>query len=434
MEIIFYQIFCAVLLIFRTLLAIPFIILKNLIPALNQRILFERRNFFNDASRSFRLDNLKADYFFHVSSEGELEQVRPLIQYHLSNFKKIELCFTSPSVEKKCILLYEQNPNLLRIYRLPLASFAPINFLYFQSLFEFITAPVVILCRYDFFPELMILSLFKKQMILLSATTKKWSYYKQINFLMFDKIVAANDSEFEHIQKFYQKKIYAFDFRVLRIFERLNSFPELIAKNEIVAKVHHYVTQLPKMKIILGSAWESDLSIFDNSELINLIKSNQCHIFIAPHKLDPVFINNLITLLEVKLGNGTVAVIDHDKEIQSGDRPVTICTVPGILCELFSLFEVAYVGGGYEKSIHSVLEPFLMGAKVICGPKINRSTEFDYVFEIAPNEIKVLKNPNSFYNEWVYLMNLNQSEDRKAMNDASVKKMNLILDYLDQND
>jgi hypothetical protein len=32
------------------------------------------------------------------------------------------------------------------------------------------------------------------------------------------------------------------------------------------------------------------------------------------------------------------------------------------------------------------------------GPRINRSTEYDFIKNIAPNEIHLLKNSESFYN------------------------------------
>jgi 3-deoxy-D-manno-octulosonic-acid transferase len=78
------------------------IVLKSLIPKLKERVDFERKNLTQFECLSFHRSNEKADYCFEVSSEGELEQVLPLIHYFLEKNKKIELIYASYSVEKKC--------------------------------------------------------------------------------------------------------------------------------------------------------------------------------------------------------------------------------------------------------------------------------------------------------------------------------------------
>ena len=70
--------------------------------------------------------------------------------------------------------------------------------------------------------------------------------------------------------------------------------------------------------------------------------------------------------------------------------PVSLMLVPGIFCELYANFGQAYVGGGHLKSIHSVLEPYLGGAQIYCGPKTYRSTEFDFILGHSPKTISEL--------------------------------------------
>ena len=103
-------------------LSVLLIIFKNLNAPLRARIDFERKNFIEIECRSFRLDGLCADYCFEVSSEGELEQIRPLLEDFLRKNKRIELIFASPSVETKCQKLAKLYPDQLRILRMPLAS------------------------------------------------------------------------------------------------------------------------------------------------------------------------------------------------------------------------------------------------------------------------------------------------------------------------
>ena len=112
--------------------------------------------------------------------------------------------------------------------------------------------------------------------------------------------------------------------------------------------------------------------------------------------------------------------------------PVVILQMGGVLCELYSLFKASYVGGGYERSIHSVLEPFFSNNLVVTGPLISRSTEFDLAHEIAPLEIHVLKKPESFYTiiEATDLENLDQLARNEFIEHADIEMKQIISEIL----
>jgi 3-deoxy-D-manno-octulosonic-acid transferase len=387
-------------------ISVLLIILKNLSRPLKARIYFERKNLIQDECRSFKREGKVADYCFEISSEGELEQVRPLIEYYLNNKKRIEILFSSPSVEAKCLKWAVDFSDQLRIMRLPIASFAPVSFLIFQSPWDWVSAQTIIFCRYDFFPELLSFKFFGKKLILLSAASKNSSWFKNQSNSLFNFIVAANETEARYFRENFQGiKVFAFDFRVPRIFKRLEialqtlqSVPELSTYLNFLVSIPH------SQKLILGSAWESDLVIFKNDtdkwnkELI----SGTMHLLIVPHKLNNESITELKASLSSLMPNMPLYEISKDNGFNAAkwsSRPgIMILNLSGVLCELYSKFSFAYVGGGYERSIHSVLEPFLSGCQVACGPKINRSTEYDFIKELAPGEIHLLKNLESFYN------------------------------------
>src|SRR5690606_14635757 len=73
---------------------------------------------------------------------------------------------------------------------------------------------------------------------------------------------------------------------------------------------------------------------------------------------------------------------------------------PGRLLELYPQFNFAYVGGGFGRSIHSVLEPLLAGCWSVCGPRIHRSTEFDLGQELLPGQLKVVSDEREFLQAW----------------------------------
>lgn len=423
-----FHIFAIFSFVVRIPLAFVFIVLRPLIKPLRERIDFERKNLIDDASYSYRKIGQVADYLFHVSSEGELEQSLTLIDYYLSIGKKIEIIFTSPSVEKKCGDLYMKNPTQVRILRLPVISFFPFPFLYFQSIYQFITSPVVILCRYDFFPELLYLKFFRKKMILISAATKNWNKFKHFAFSFFDLIIAATPKEAALIQTLVNVEVRFMEFRFSRIFDRQKATQKLMTDRHQINQIFTQLKNYSDEKIIFGSMWASDLEIFNDASFLEQIKQNKILIFIAPHKLNREYIDHLKDKMSVYIPREMISELD---QINVQFRtPIVINTLPGMLCETFQFFDCAYIGGGYEKSIHSVLEPFLMGTKVICGPKIHRSTEYDYINEIAPNEIVVLNDAKFFYNKWKELKIVNQTLSRVQLQQAMEADMQKIVQLI----
>lgn len=389
-------------------------------PALGRRIDFERKNLQEEVCRSFKCDGLIADYCFEISSEGELEQVRPLIEVYLQQQKRIEILFSSPSVESKCLKLAEQNRESLRLMRLPLASFAPFGFLFFQSPWQWVSAPKIIFCRYDFFPELLSLRFLGKKLILLSATSKKPSWFKEQVYTFFDIIVAANGSEEAFFKtRFPAKSIFSFDFRVPRIFDRVAKAAQTLEQVSILKDYLLFLETIPACdKLILGSAWVSDLGIFKGNNWESDLLSGKTHVLLVPHSLSASSILGLKAELKSLLPNVPVYELSLQAPLQCSvlamSPGIVLLNTGGVLCELYTHFSFAYVGGGYERSIHSVLEPYLSGSQVACGPLVHRSTEYDFVKDLSPNEIHLLKNPESFYN--LFKDNYGKNLDQKIRN------------------
>lgn len=384
--------------ILRLLLSVIFFIIPH------SRKYFENKNLQDAACQSFSNQKIIADFCFEVSSEGELEQVRPLFLYYLEQNKYLELIFASPSVEKKCVELQKIYSKQIRILRMPLVTG--------QLVKNWITAPVIIFCRYDFFPELLLLKFLNKKFVLLSGAVKKSSWFKHHVFNLFDIIVAATTKEERHFKQINSKAItFAFDFRIERITERWKNSSKLLAETLELKKYLELLQDIPKEnRLIVGSAWESDLAIFSGPQFIELIKNSKIHILIVPHQLTEQSIKAIHTYF-FKLGLGDyLSVLGDDRAL----TPIMILNKSGVLCELYSLFSNAYVGGGYERSIHSVFEPFFSGAQVYVGPKIYRSTEYDFLVEMAPEEIHVLINPEQFYN--IYMKSKNKDLNQELRN------------------
>ena len=426
-----------------TLIRVPLsfliVVLKLCFPFLEKRIAFERKNLIEIECRSFKKDGLVADFCFEVSSEGEMEQIRPILEYFLRNKKRIEILFASASVEKKCIELAREHSLLIRLMRLPIASFMPVDFLFFQSPWSWVTAPNIIFCRYDFYPELLLFKYFSKKLILVSAANKKPSWFKEQAYGLFDLIVAANIREERFFKSLFPyKKIYNFDFRVPRIFDRgLNSSSSLSGIFEIQDYLS-FLKQRPEgSKVILGSIWPSDLIILENKNWEDDLVNGRLHILIVPHSLTVNSIKEVLNKLKTLFPKLPIYEISTS---QKGPNLFDLLNFPGIvvlnragiLCEFYTQFSFAYVGGGYERSIHSVLEPYLCQLQVACGPLVHRSTEYDLIKELSPQEIHLLKNAESFYNLFIEMAkNTPDSLIRISLKNRSLALMETIINEIE---
>ena len=398
----------------QTLLAPFIIILSKMLPFTRKRLIFERRNLTDPACQSFAKNHIKASVAFEVSSEGELEQIRPLLIKELNNQKKVELIYCSESVESKCQKLYEQFPHLIRLYRLPLLSFSFIAVANLQHIFHFITADQLVLCRYDLYPELMLFGLLKThKFILVSATLKNkklhsflYKYLYQALFDQFDLILCATKSDenkFKNILNIEKHKLQVYDFRVVQILSRVENASNVLESKIFYPLFKEWYAAVPhNHRIIFGSIWPLEMSIFKNSQFIEEIKSNRIKCVLAPHKLSKDFLTEIIQNVPASL---PYYVISKEMDLNAcqtiflslTQKPgILILTVPAILCELYTSAGNAFVGGGHGRSIHSVLEPYVGMCKVFCGPKTHRSTEYDLIKDYSTNQIHVVTNLEDF--------------------------------------
>ncbi|RLA62593.1 MAG: hypothetical protein DRQ88_08180 [Epsilonproteobacteria bacterium] len=354
-----------------------------LIPWARRRANFERQNFKDPL--------FKAQIAFEVSSEGELEQVFPLLEYFLKQGEKLELIYSSESVESKAQSLAQNYPKNLRIFRLPLITHFFVNSLGGQSLKSLISAPVLILCRYDFYPQLLSLP---KKLGLVSASAK--GKKKACIYKLFDFIVCASPEEKLSFKKFYKGELFELDFRIQRIGDRLEKSQEILAP---------FFKELPiQRRIIMGSCWPNEMELFSHPKLQADILAKEIQMVLAPHSLKKESIAEIISSFKVET-NGKIPIYHLDESVDAlklmaemnRSPGVLLVTFKGILCELYTLFGTSFVGGGHGRSIHSVLEPYLAGNRVYCGPKTYRSTEFDFIMSHSPNYIHVVRSLGEFY-------------------------------------
>jgi 3-deoxy-D-manno-octulosonic-acid transferase len=373
------------------------------LPEFQERKRFEAKNETEKGARSFKADGISADLCFEFSSEGEYQQVASLIDDALHENKKVELVFFSPSVEKAMVELYEKHPSQIRYLRYPLVGFSP--FKRSRSFSRWMTSSELIMVRYDLFPEFLIWSMQKGHKLSMIWVTfkkerikgKEISWFKRKFYKASSKIVFASHAD-EEKGRFLGLQGRSYDFRIEQIRRRVQKREEKFKR-----VFSHYPTlqeslyKFPRQKrVMIGNAWPSDLFLLRDLP-------NEFLIMIVPHQLTTDILQAFEEGLEEL--NRAVVLID-DSDFLAGDT--FLLNKKGVLCELYADFAKAYVGGGFEGSVHSLLEPLVAGSNdLACGPQHFRSTEFDVAQDMG--RVTELNTPEEFL-AWIQKDSSNDEE------------------------
>lgn len=382
--------------------------LGYLVPSLARRRAFELRN--------HELGSLPAcDLWLHVSSEGELEQALPVLKAFLneSRDKNALLLITSPSVEAKAVKLEHEYEHLY-LLRLPL-----ITGLFFSSktIRRLHTPHHLMMVRYDFFPILLLLA--SKTMthsVLLNATVKGkkltplrcWLLQKVYHH--FDTIYWSSQTDLNTLYtsdlQLSVRQLKVADFRHQNIIERQENQSNLKKLGAGFEQFKNHLNGYPiEKRLVLGSLWHDEFNLLQSS--IEQLRNLGFFILIAPHQLKGNDVDNIKQNLDEKF----IWEDGCDFPCES----LVVCMRPGLLCELYPYFGHSYVGGGLTRSVHSLLEPYWSGGFLYCGPRVHRSTEYDYIMSTRPARLSVLGDLSKFsdvLSRKLGLKNVDLSEER----------------------
>jgi 3-deoxy-D-manno-octulosonic-acid transferase len=266
------------------------------------------------------------------------------------------------------------------------------------------------LCRYDFFPSLMcrasvsdvhsgvVWASFKKRRHRLQNVW--WQRWYRLFYGTFDWVIPATRED----QKLFEalggvRVLESCEMRVPQIVHRLEKAQDHLRDHfPHWEKFKAHLYSYPHCdRWIMGSFWPEDLALIKNKKLQQDVLDSKLVMVMVPHSLSPQWPERLAQIFP------HVFVIDDKWDGVLPEKPaLIILNLKGVLCELYQEFGRAYVGGGYGRSVHSVLEPFVAGARIVCGPKVHRSTEVEAILAVAPMAIDILVDLNSlesYYSE-----------------------------------
>lgn len=298
--------------------------------------------------------------WFHCASLGEFEQARPVIELFKQRNPafKVLLTFFSPSG-------YEVRKNYSGadyVFYLPADTSANA-----RKFIELIKPSLAVFTKYDFwFNYLQQLEKNKIPVAVFSAAFRKDQYFFQeygnwfLQILSRIDIIYVQDDESRKLlrkAKFNNVMVCGdtrFD-RVMQIAEYPVDFP-LIEK-----------FKGDRTTIIAGSTWKEDERI-----IIELIKKRKdtMKFIIAPHETSEDRVAGLTEQIPIASLRFSQA---NEKNIS--DVNVLVIDSVGILSQLYRYADVAYVGGGFGKGIHNILEPAAFSVPIIIGPNYKKFNE-----------------------------------------------------------
>jgi 3-deoxy-D-manno-octulosonic-acid transferase len=325
-----------------------------------------RRGWHSQLTRVFQPDDKVV--WFHCASLGEFEQGRPIIEAFRDRCpgQKILLTFFSPSgFEKR--KNYEGADHVMY---LPLDTARNA-----RVMMNALSLEMVLFIKYEFWfhflrhlkragvPVYLASGIFRPDQLFF-----KWYGTWYLKFLdSFTHIFVQQEASRVLLEKHGLDRVtVSGDTR----FDRVKQ----VAETEYSHQALEEFTSGAEV-IVAGSTWEPDEQLL---EACYLELPKDLRWIIAPHELSATHLRKLKdrfpdSVLFTELEQGTEPA-SSAKPIHSGTRVVIVDTI-GQLSTLYRYGTLAYIGGGFGKGIHNILEAATYGLPVIFGPNHKKFLE-----------------------------------------------------------
>ncbi len=308
-----------------------------------------RKGLIKKVEQSFKPDAPVA--WFHCASLGEFEQGRPVIEAFKQRFPdyKIVLTFYSPSGYE----VRKDYEGADLVCYLPVDTKSNAN-----RFIEAISPTIVFFVKYEF-----------------------WHFYskalkrRNIPLLSIATILRPGQIYFKSYGSFYQRILRRFthffvqDEKTKALLEKIDIDNCEISGDtrfDRVAKICEFPQNLPLVEqfnnnqkvMVVGSAWDEDIEV-----LTSFINDSTLKFIIAPHEIDEKFMQRMKKdFMRRTIRYSQLATVDTPS-----DFDVLIIDNVGMLSSLYQYGDYAFVGGGYGKGLHNILEPATFGLPIFFG-------------------------------------------------------------------
>lgn len=319
-----------------------------------------RRNQFDAMRQKLSTDSRPA-VWVHASSMGEFEQARPLIELLHSQYPeyKVVVTFFSPSG-------YEIRKNYdlaSAVLYLPLDT--PRNA---RRFLDIVNPQVALFVKYDFWfntlaelrrrnvPTFIFSTIFRP-----SQYFFKWyGRWFRSQLGAFTHFFVQNEESLQLLQSVgYKNVTIAGDTR----FDRVAKIAATAAPNAVVERFAD-----GKPVVMAGSTWPTDERMLQH---FIATTPHDVKLILAPHEIDSEHIEQIKALF----GPTAVCYTEVDEKTVFDNYKVLIVNTMGMLSSLYRYSHITYIGGGFGKGIHNILETVVYGTPVCFGPNYQKFQE-----------------------------------------------------------
>tara|TARA_Y100000996_G_scaffold250372_1_gene196926 strand:+ start:72 stop:1304 length:1233 start_codon:yes stop_codon:yes gene_type:complete len=338
---------------------------------------------------------------FHAASNGELEQLKPIFRLIDRNKYFVMLTISSPSS-------YNHIPlNLLDTFSYQAFDFPWTVYNFFKK----IKPHKYIITRHDIWPNHLFFS--------------KW-FCKDV-YLINANLPEKSKRLFPVIRSFY-KYIFSFFTCIYTVSESMKTKLTNIIDDDKINVIGdtrldqiEYRYENKKMKlplfensknILFGSIDEYDIKlIFDYLK----IRKNNSRLIFVPHEPDEKFIINIERKLK-ELSIDCVRFSNMTDNLNQDNLDAIIIDKVGILADAYQFSSISYIGCGFGKGVHNVMEPAIYGNLICFGPNYQI---LDEAIELVNEKLAI---PINNSNELTKVLDLIFKEDTLEQHKNDLKK------------
>ena len=310
---------------------------------------------------------VKNTIWFHAASSGELEILIPIIEAAVSEGRSAGVSIFSKSAES----WLKKLPSQL-LYR----GFSPSEGEW-QEMLQHFGVSEVITSKYEAWPGLWkAASLLKIKISVICASPRSSLLWAKRILKSFGialpklRFFVLEQESIPQLQTLFPDSecILGVDPRWLRVFQR----SENANHHEAFQKWRMKHIHSPKPYWVIGSAWKEDMEFLSRA-----IESYPGTVWVVPHSLKE----------------------SPDPSVFSPYPNCILVNEMGLLVELYSIADRAWVGGGFGEGIHSTLEPSVYSIPVASGPK-NVEKFFETKELIQKHVLTICETPENIQ-KWV---------------------------------
>jgi len=332
----------------------------------------------------YQPDPQKTTLWIHVSSLGEFEQGRPVIEKwkQLNPESRVLVSFFSPSGFR----IRKNYPLADLVFYLP-----PDTRKNMDSLLRKINPDIFLLVKYDFWPN-MLRAVHRNKIpaYLISARFRKGQFL----FSQAGRFILEEIRKFEHIFVQDTESVELLAVRgITRVTVAGDTRVDAVMTDDRRPMTDGVTSVLRHpSSVILGSSWPAEEKMFAEVWFSDEIKELRkgWRLIIAPHDVSEGHLRGI----EVRFGGGVVrysevmvrfseVMVRGGEGLSGGEWEVLLVDSVGHLKELYRYADVAIIGGGFGKGIHNILEPSAYGVPVLFGPRWQKFREAEDLIRIG---------------------------------------------------